>query len=450
MKDMKSSIKKALLSAVFFLCLYGTYAQNIVPLGLKIGDQVPDSTFNNIVNYKLSSPKISDFKGKLIILDFWSTGCSSCLAAFPKMETLQRKFGDKIQIILLNSSERKDQILGRIQKYKKFIPGVGLSTLPTVYGDSKWQFFFPHSGVPYHVWINSKGKVLSMPLAYNTSEENIQKALDGEKPLMVENLDFKARQGYDAWKEGLIKPAHPSLKPIFYSSFFSFNNGMHGGRGEVIDTLNQTIRRFSFNRPILEFYELAFAGTNRMLVEVKNKSQFELPLDRNKVDSWSIQNLFSYEICVPLKDERNINQFMQTDLNRFFGNLRDIEGNIEKRPFNCYILIKTKDGLLKGSTSKEEKYIKSETLHKWVNYNMYRIPYAFMDEIDDVKTLTAFIDESGVNKDLNLKVDLEINTGDLKDLSKVRESLRKYGFDLLQETRLLDVLIIKDTKKNNN
>lgn len=46
---------------------------------LTVGDVMPDITFNNLVNYKSSSAKLSDFKGKLVILDFWATTCLSLI-----------------------------------------------------------------------------------------------------------------------------------------------------------------------------------------------------------------------------------------------------------------------------------------------------------------------------------------------------------------------------------
>ena len=36
--------------------------------------------------------KLSDFKGKLIYLDFWATWCSPCRYSFPWMEELQQKY----------------------------------------------------------------------------------------------------------------------------------------------------------------------------------------------------------------------------------------------------------------------------------------------------------------------------------------------------------------------
>src|SRR5258705_5959636 len=58
---------------------------------LTIGDKVPDIVFENVLNYKNKKAKLSDFKGKLVILDIWSVGCISCIESFPKLEALQKQ-----------------------------------------------------------------------------------------------------------------------------------------------------------------------------------------------------------------------------------------------------------------------------------------------------------------------------------------------------------------------
>src|SRR5687767_12747147 len=72
---------------------------------LKVGDQVPPAFFKNIPGNGTS---------KLIILDMWSTGCSSCMEAFPKMVLLQDQFKKQLQIVLVNPWESDSQIRKRM------------------------------------------------------------------------------------------------------------------------------------------------------------------------------------------------------------------------------------------------------------------------------------------------------------------------------------------------
>src|SRR5690349_12062447 len=74
-------------------------AQFTMKSELTIGDTMQDVEINNIVNGKKGSVKVSDFKGKLLILDFWATWCSPCIKVMPKLDSLQKYFGSKIQIL---------------------------------------------------------------------------------------------------------------------------------------------------------------------------------------------------------------------------------------------------------------------------------------------------------------------------------------------------------------
>jgi peroxiredoxin len=57
-------------------------------------------TFKDITNKKVS---LSDFKGKVILLDFWATWCVPCKAEIPGFIDLQKKYGAKgLQIIGLS------------------------------------------------------------------------------------------------------------------------------------------------------------------------------------------------------------------------------------------------------------------------------------------------------------------------------------------------------------
>ena len=148
---MKKTIQTIVLAA---LCLFLSNAARTQTAALKIGDQMPDITINNVINYKSNSLKLSDFKGKLLILDFWATWCGACVFTFPKTDSLQKAFEGKIQFLSIAYQSEKEIIpfIQRIEKSK------GLKII-TAMGDNELSKLFPHHVFPHYVWIGTDGRV---------------------------------------------------------------------------------------------------------------------------------------------------------------------------------------------------------------------------------------------------------------------------------------------------
>src|SRR4051812_2371316 len=72
---------------------------------LREGDKMPDIALGTVINNRTGKTRFSQFRGKIIILDFWSTTCTGCLAEMAYMENLQRQFKNRIQIFLVNPFE---------------------------------------------------------------------------------------------------------------------------------------------------------------------------------------------------------------------------------------------------------------------------------------------------------------------------------------------------------
>jgi hypothetical protein len=53
--------------------------------------------------------KLSDYQGKVVVLDFWTTTCGACLAAFPKMQELVNNYkNENVAFFFININRFKD------------------------------------------------------------------------------------------------------------------------------------------------------------------------------------------------------------------------------------------------------------------------------------------------------------------------------------------------------
>ena len=123
------------------------------------GERLPDIPLSRIINYKDSVGKLSDFQGKLIIIDFWSIHCSPCVAEFPLMDSIQKNLGDKVQLLLV-TYDPKEKVVPFLAKWEedhhtKF-------SVPIIYGDMALNSLFPHYGNPCKVWISTYGKFMTL------------------------------------------------------------------------------------------------------------------------------------------------------------------------------------------------------------------------------------------------------------------------------------------------
>ncbi len=51
------------------------------------------------INLQGKTAQLSDFKGKLTVLDFWATWCGPCRAEFPAYKELEEKYGEEINFV---------------------------------------------------------------------------------------------------------------------------------------------------------------------------------------------------------------------------------------------------------------------------------------------------------------------------------------------------------------
>jgi thiol-disulfide isomerase/thioredoxin len=162
------------------LCLYfSANAQNNVLPVIKIGEKMPDVPLTHVMNARYKNARLSDFKGKLILLDFWDVWCGSCIAGFPELDSLQRVFPSQLQIFLVNQHDSEKQIkllFNRLNLWSALRIKV-----PIVYQDTLFARYFKFLSIPSCAWISPDGRLIGFTDKDQVTAANIQRMINGEK-----------------------------------------------------------------------------------------------------------------------------------------------------------------------------------------------------------------------------------------------------------------------------
>jgi thiol-disulfide isomerase/thioredoxin len=98
---------------------------------------------------------LAQFKGKVIVLDFWATWCGPCKVEIPHFVEFQDKYGqDGLQIVGISVDDTVDKLQPYVASMKMNYPvlqGLGHDDVQDAYG--------PIVGIPVSVLISRDGKV---------------------------------------------------------------------------------------------------------------------------------------------------------------------------------------------------------------------------------------------------------------------------------------------------
>ncbi|WP_436372431.1 TlpA disulfide reductase family protein [Cytobacillus sp. BC1816] len=87
-----------------------------LPVGLEKGDLAPDFELTDMEGNPV---KLSDFRGKAVLLNFWASWCPPCRAEMPHMEKLYNKYKDKNFDILAVNLTNTEKNSGDAEKFVK-------------------------------------------------------------------------------------------------------------------------------------------------------------------------------------------------------------------------------------------------------------------------------------------------------------------------------------------
>ena len=105
--------------------------------------------------------KLSDFKGKVVLLNFWATTCGPCVQEMPGLSELQRKFKNRGFVLVYLSSE-EPEILARFFRDRS-IDGLNGRLVPELPAPEFYEageawpisFLISRSGIVKDTWLEA-------------------------------------------------------------------------------------------------------------------------------------------------------------------------------------------------------------------------------------------------------------------------------------------------------
>ena len=120
--------------------------------------------------------RLSDYKGKVVIIDFWATWCPPCRKGIPDLISIQNEFKKNVVIIGISLDSEKtlkrcSRICKRVMEYN----------YPIVYGDDKVVADYGGiQGIPTAFVVDKNGNVVDKHIGLvpkDTYVEKIKKLL---------------------------------------------------------------------------------------------------------------------------------------------------------------------------------------------------------------------------------------------------------------------------------
>ena len=129
------------------------------------GDTVADFNLRDI---KGNTVSLSDFEGKVVLVDFWATWCGPCKDELPHIQRMYDDLGDQGFVVLAittDDARTKSQV-------KPFVRRSGY-TFPVLYDtdSSVLVVHNPTKTLPFSVVIDRQGQIASKHAGYNPGDE---------------------------------------------------------------------------------------------------------------------------------------------------------------------------------------------------------------------------------------------------------------------------------------
>jgi thiol-disulfide isomerase/thioredoxin len=122
------------------------------------------------------SVRISDFKGKVVLIDAWATWCGPCIETMPLIQETYNEFKDKGLVVMAITSETAPEVNRFLKKNPKYSYPIYLDL------DGSFAEAFQITGIPASFVIDKQGNIVfkDHPAEHGKMRRIIASALSAE------------------------------------------------------------------------------------------------------------------------------------------------------------------------------------------------------------------------------------------------------------------------------
>jgi len=317
-----------LINLVFFQECRSQTADKNYP---RVGREISDYTFSDNGDSKVGNIfSISDYRGKWVILDFWTKECVNCIKSFPKMNSLSKNFENEVKVIMVGHYSTKkyraqtiEQIESRREKYDLNF---------TVVYDSLLLNQYDIGSVPHILLVNPDGVLVAKMLSIDSAQ--LSAFIKGKRPAYLPTYASHEPRPVSSYDYNKLLPDKNDIDrasaPFFRALFVSWDSTQPISfvRGfDVVSEVNNMINAEAIGLPLPYLLRLGYTGKTFWSTQDELYYSLYQGLVLRSVDSTLFEsyhnnkrNAFSYSLTLP-DNKLNIMEirgFLLADIERFF------------------------------------------------------------------------------------------------------------------------------------
>ena len=155
---------------IFIILISNTYANETLNIkNLIINKELKEYTNLTVLDDQNNQINLSDYKGNILLLNFWATWCAPCKEEMPSLDLLKSNKGlNNLKIFPVNVGQ------DNVKKAKEFFDDLNIKNL-NLYFDENINLTkkFALRGIPTSIFINKNGKEFARVIgSIDFNEEN--------------------------------------------------------------------------------------------------------------------------------------------------------------------------------------------------------------------------------------------------------------------------------------